>query len=70
VCFLMYAQFVGYLRAEHGALVDSVKIVRDRFSGASKCFGFAQFASVEGAEEFIGNKYVSPVRLLTVSLTA
>lgn len=64
-------QFTGYLRAEHHALVDSVKIVRDKFSGVSKCFGFAQFASVEAAEEFIGVKWVhafwtiSPPRMLS-----
>lgn len=47
-----------YLRSEHRCLVDSVKIVRDRGSGQSKHFGFAQFASLEGAEEFVNNKYV------------
>ena len=49
---------MGYLRAEHQALIDSVKIVRDKFTGVSKCFGFAQFLTVNGAQEFIGNKSV------------
>nr|XP_019049931.1 hypothetical protein I302_00351 [Kwoniella bestiolae CBS 10118]OCF28861.1 hypothetical protein I302_00351 [Kwoniella bestiolae CBS 10118] len=45
--------FSGYLRSEHKAVLESVKIVKDKFTGASKCFGFAQFKTLDGAEEFI-----------------
>lgn len=46
-------QFASFLRTEHGANVNSVKIVRDRVTGKSKNFGFAQFGSVEDAEDFV-----------------
>lgn len=49
-------QFLGYLRTEHKAAISGVKIVRDKFTGASKCFGFAQFQSLDGASDFINNK--------------
>ena len=39
-------------------MIDSVKIVRDKFTGVSKGFGFAQFSTIEGAEEFINIKCV------------
>ncbi|ORY25257.1 hypothetical protein BCR39DRAFT_292207 [Naematelia encephala] len=51
------SDLMGYLRTEHDCLVDSVKIVRDKFTGASKFFGFAQFADIEGAEEFVNNNW-------------
>lgn len=46
-------QFSGFLATEHQARVVSVKIVRDRVTGKSKNFGFAQFATVEDAEDFV-----------------
>ncbi|WWC59936.1 uncharacterized protein I303_102499 [Kwoniella dejecticola CBS 10117] len=49
--------FSGYLRSEHKAVLESVKIVRDRITGQSKCFGFAQFKDLDGAEEFIHINY-------------
>jgi RNA-binding protein 5/10 len=49
-------QLMGYLRAEHQAVLDSVNIARDKKSGSSKFFGFAQFSSRSGAEEFVANK--------------
>lgn len=49
---------MGFLRAEHNCVLESVKIMRDKFTGASKYFGFAQFASVEDAQDFVHNKYV------------
>ncbi|WWC68946.1 uncharacterized protein I206_102882 [Kwoniella pini CBS 10737] len=49
--------FSGYLRLEHNAVLESVKIVKDRFTGQSKCFGFAQFKDLDGAEEFIHINY-------------
>ncbi|WWD08598.1 hypothetical protein V865_006711 [Kwoniella europaea PYCC6329] len=49
--------FSGYLRSEHNAVLESVKIVKDKFTGVSKCFGFAQFKTLDGAEEFINTNY-------------
>ncbi|OXG70952.1 hypothetical protein C349_07117 [Cryptococcus neoformans var. grubii Br795] len=49
--------FLGYLRTEHKAAISGVKIIRDKFTGASKCFGFAQFQSLDGASDFINNNY-------------
>lgn len=49
--------FLGYLRTEHKAAISGVKIVRDKFTGASKCFGFAQFQSLDGASDFINNNF-------------
>ncbi|OCF30828.1 hypothetical protein I316_07551 [Kwoniella heveanensis BCC8398] len=50
---LSESDFSGFLRTEHKAEIDNVKIVRDKITGNSKCFGFAQFSTVEAAEEFI-----------------
>ena len=61
---LISLQFIGYLKAEHKAFVESAKIVRDKVTGASKCFGFAQFSTIEDAEEFIRIKYVSNIQIL------
>lgn len=47
---------MGYLYEEHRADVETVKIVYDKHTGRSKCFGFANFASVEAAEEFVNHK--------------
>ncbi|WVR04075.1 hypothetical protein IAU60_001074 [Kwoniella sp. DSM 27419] len=47
----------GYLRTEHKVTVSSVKIVKDKVTGKSKGFGFAQFSSVSDAEEFISINY-------------
>ncbi|WRT65424.1 uncharacterized protein IL334_002367 [Kwoniella shivajii] len=49
--------FSGYLRSEHNAVLESVKIVKDKFTGHSKCFGFAQFKTLDGAEEFVNINY-------------
>ncbi|WVF66706.1 hypothetical protein IAT40_001448 [Kwoniella sp. CBS 6097] len=50
---LTESDFSGFLRTEHKAIVDNVKIVRDKVTGNSKCFGFAQFSTLDAAEEFI-----------------
>lgn len=50
------AELLGFLRAEHGARVDSAKIVRDRATNVSKCYGFVQFNSVEDAQRFMTAK--------------
>ncbi|BEI87992.1 uncharacterized protein CcaverHIS019_0107100 [Cutaneotrichosporon cavernicola] len=47
----------GYLRVEHGYNVESCKIVRERASGQSKGFGFAQFATLEQAKRFMDDNY-------------
>ncbi|GMK54548.1 hypothetical protein CspeluHIS016_0111340 [Cutaneotrichosporon spelunceum] len=47
----------GYLRVEHGCTVESCKIVRERASGQSKGFGFAQFATLEQAKRFMEDNY-------------
>ncbi|WWC87543.1 uncharacterized protein L201_002433 [Kwoniella dendrophila CBS 6074] len=49
--------FSGYLRSEHKAVLESVKIVKDRNTGQSKCFGFAQFKDIEDAEDFVNINY-------------
>jgi RNA recognition motif-containing protein len=41
------------LKAEHGANIASVKIVRDRTTGKTKNFGFAHFQSIEDAEDLV-----------------
>lgn len=46
----------GYLRVEHGYSVESAKIVRERATGQSKCFGFAQFATLDQAKRFMDEK--------------
>jgi RNA recognition motif-containing protein len=46
-------KFSAFLVSEHGAKITSVKIVRDRVTGRSKNFGFAQFVSVQDAEDFV-----------------
>lgn len=46
----------GFLRTEHDAPVESAKIVRDRVTGISKCFGFAQFPTLEEAQRFLSTK--------------
>ncbi|TXT11024.1 hypothetical protein VHUM_01775 [Vanrija humicola] len=50
---LTETELASFLRTEHGAAVDSTKIVRDRSTGQSKLFGFAQFSTVEDAERFV-----------------
>lgn len=47
---------MGFLVTELGAEVESVKIVYDKFTGKSKCFGFANFPTLESAEGFINEK--------------
>ena len=49
---------MGFLSTETKAQVDAVKIVCDKGTGRSKCFGFAKFSTVDDAEEFINIKYV------------
>lgn len=39
--------------SSHGCNIESVTIIRDRSTGLSKGFGFAQFASVEHARAFV-----------------
>ncbi|KAG9036200.1 hypothetical protein FRB95_009563 [Tulasnella sp. JGI-2019a] len=36
-----------------GAILDSVTIIRDKVTGLSRCFGFAQFSSIAGASAFV-----------------
>jgi hypothetical protein len=49
---------MGYLRTEHRGIVDSVKIIRKRYSdtGRINCLGFATFATLDGAQEFMDAK--------------
>ncbi|WWD16770.1 hypothetical protein CI109_101202 [Kwoniella shandongensis] len=54
---LTEADFTGYLKTEHQTVVDSVKIVRDKVTGHSKGFGFAQFATVDDASDFINANF-------------
>ncbi|KAL1410167.1 hypothetical protein Q8F55_004172 [Vanrija albida] len=54
---LTETELAGFLRTEHGAAVDSTKIVRDRSTGQSKLFGFAQFSTVEEAERFVSANF-------------
>jgi hypothetical protein len=51
---------MGFLRTEHRALIDSVKIVRKRYADAGKmnCLGFATFATLRSAQDFVESKYV------------
>ncbi|KAI6150873.1 hypothetical protein BKA82DRAFT_4120862 [Pisolithus tinctorius] len=46
------ADLQAYL-SSHGCNIESVTIIRDRSTGLSKGFGFAQFASVEHARAFV-----------------
>ncbi|KAG9318373.1 hypothetical protein JVU11DRAFT_463 [Chiua virens] len=46
------ADLQAYL-SSHGCNIETVTIIRDRSSGISKGFGFAQFASVEHARAFV-----------------
>ncbi|WVQ94318.1 hypothetical protein IAU59_001397 [Kwoniella sp. CBS 9459] len=50
---LTESDFSGFLRTEHKADIDNVRIVRDKITGNSKCFGFAQFSTLDAAEEFV-----------------
>ncbi|KAI0811192.1 hypothetical protein BC629DRAFT_1479565 [Irpex lacteus] len=50
------ADFSAYLNGQN-CTVESVTIIRDRTSGASKGFGFAQFASVEQARAFVDSRF-------------
>jgi len=50
---------MGYLVTEHAAQVESVKIVADRTTGISKGFGFANFVTIEDAEDFVNAKWAS-----------
>lgn len=47
---------MGFLINELRADVESVKIVYDKNTGKSKCFGFANFPTVESAEGFVNEK--------------
>ncbi|WVO17927.1 hypothetical protein L204_105625 [Cryptococcus depauperatus] len=54
---LTEADLLGYLQIEHKAVVDSVKVVKDKFTGASKFFGFATFHNLEGATNFVNENF-------------
>ncbi|KAK8861328.1 hypothetical protein IAR55_002147 [Kwoniella newhampshirensis] len=54
---LTESDFAGFLKTEHQAIFDSVKIVRDKATGLSKGFGFAQFATIDDAAEFINANF-------------
>ncbi|KLT41040.1 hypothetical protein CC85DRAFT_329392 [Cutaneotrichosporon oleaginosum] len=47
----------GYLRVEHGYDVESSKIVRERATGQSKGFGFAQFSTLEQSTRFMKDNF-------------
>ncbi|ORX36419.1 hypothetical protein BD324DRAFT_628787 [Kockovaella imperatae] len=51
---LSETDFAGYLKTEHRAQLESVKIVFDKITGHSKCFGFAAFSSIADAQDFVG----------------
>lgn len=53
----------GFLRVEHGYTVESAKIVRERATGQSKCFGFAQFATLDQAKRFMDDQYEYSLRV-------
>ncbi|KAI0702329.1 hypothetical protein BC835DRAFT_1321578 [Cytidiella melzeri] len=50
------ADFSTYLK-DQCCTVESVTIIRDRTSGASKGFGFAQFASIDQARAFVDSRF-------------
>jgi hypothetical protein len=53
---------MGFLRTEHRALIDSVKIVRKRYADTGKmnCLGFATFATLQSAQDFVESRCVCP----------
>ncbi|KAI0340191.1 hypothetical protein BDW22DRAFT_1414817 [Trametopsis cervina] len=50
------ADFQAYLTGQ-SCTVESVTIIRDRTSGVSKGFGFAQFASIDQARAFVDPRF-------------
>lgn len=48
-------ELLSFLRMQHKAQVDSAKIVRDKFTGESKLFGFVQFSTLPEAIRFMDN---------------
>lgn len=48
-------ELLAFLRMQHKAQVDSAKIVRDKFTGESKLFGFVQFSTLPEAIRFMDN---------------
>jgi hypothetical protein len=47
---------MSYLRTEHRALVDTVKVVQKRLGNSGPNLAFVTFASLAGAEDFINDK--------------